>query len=187
MGGSQASAKSRRAEQPLGGTTVSAAPGTGRGSENAQIKYENFQILTPVVEPGQSMNATVTLSNTGRLAGVEVVQLFVKAADSKGQQRRCTPRQLSQVRVNPSKTVIVDLSIPYECFKTVGMEANRDMSQRQLFEVAVGGISQDVKMLMSSVLVVQKSTPVTRGRKKPVAKTIESPRSTGIQMEPLSP
>lgn len=152
------------------------ASGLGNGSDYAQIKYSDFKVKTPAIEPGQSMKGSVTLSNFGKLAGVEVVQLFVRPAEGGGRQKRCTPRQLSQVRVNPGVSVTVDLSIPFECFQTVGAEAKLDMSHRQTFQVAVGGLSQDSVMQMATVLVTQKPTPVTRRRKSP---------KTAVMMDPV--
>lgn len=160
----------------------------GRGIDYAQINYSDFKVTTPVVEPGQSMCATVKLSNVGKLAGVEVVHLFVRSAGSGAEQRRCKPRQLSQVKVNPGKSVIVDLSIPYECFQAVGLESNLTMGNREKFDVAVGGVAQDAAIQMATVLVVQKTTPAMKGRKKPETKLIKEPKtSSSAYLETISP
>jgi beta-glucosidase len=59
----------------------------GYGLSYTKFSYSNLSIPTSAVVAGQPLGADVTVSNTGKTAGDEVVQLYLKFPDVKGAPR----------------------------------------------------------------------------------------------------
>ncbi len=58
--------------------------GFGYGLSYTTFSYSNLAISTPTVAAGQPVEADVLVTNSGKLAGDEVVQLYLKFPDVKG-------------------------------------------------------------------------------------------------------
>jgi beta-glucosidase len=61
---------------------------------------------------GDALRATVTVENTGRIAGDEVVQLYVRALDSKVERARRELKAFARVHVEAGASVPVTLEVP---------------------------------------------------------------------------
>ena len=56
----------------------------GYGLSYTTFKYSDLSLPTQAVAAGQPVSADVTVTNTGKVAGDEVVQLYLKFPDVKG-------------------------------------------------------------------------------------------------------
>lgn len=61
---------------------------------------------------GDVLRATVTVENTGRVAGDEVVQLYVRALDSRVERARRELKAFTRVRVEPGASATATLEVP---------------------------------------------------------------------------
>ena len=66
------------------------------------LSYTTFAYGDPVVEKtGDSVGVTVKVTNTGKVAGEEVVQLYLRAPETAGDRRRHHLEGFSRVRLDP--------------------------------------------------------------------------------------
>ena len=72
----------------------------GYGLSYTKFSYSDLSVPTAAVAAGQPVGADVTVTNTGKLAGDEVVQLYLKFPDSQG----CAPRRSAWIRAHSSRT-----------------------------------------------------------------------------------
>lgn len=122
----------------------------GYGLSYAAFKLSDF-MLTPQTlsgRPGQSdpkVLATVNVTDTGRRAGAEVVEAYVKQPVTNGEP----PRQLcgfAKVFLNPGQTKSVELAINPRAFSIYSISAHRWISPPGAYEILVGTSSRDLPL-----------------------------------------
>lgn len=80
----------------------------GFGLSYTSFRYTGFEVK----RDGGVLRATVTVENAGSMAGDEVVQLYVRALDSKVERARRELKAFARVRVEPGAAAAATLEIP---------------------------------------------------------------------------
>ena len=76
-------------------------------------RYSNLQVLCSKVSPSGRLNVQVTVTNTGKVAGDEIVQLYIGYPNSKAPQRPVKElKAFTRVTLAPGASQNVQLSIP---------------------------------------------------------------------------
>ena len=83
----------------------------GYGLTYTQFKYDNLRLSSNTIGPAGLLKATADVSNTGDVAGVEVVQMYVR--DLVASQTRPVKqlRGFKRVTIEPGKTVTVEFEL----------------------------------------------------------------------------
>jgi beta-glucosidase len=84
----------------------------GYGLSYTQFKYSHLKTSAPALAGNGSITVTVDVKNTGRVAGDEVVQLYVRQADSVLEPRLEALRGFQRITLQPGETKTVDLILP---------------------------------------------------------------------------
>jgi beta-glucosidase len=109
----------------------------GYGLSYTTFGYGNLEMLAEV-KTGETVNVKVNVSNTGKMAGDEVVQLYLKDEEAS------TPRPLYQlegferIHLQPGESKVVEFEIQPRQFSMIGPEENR-IIEPGWFTVFVGG------------------------------------------------
>jgi len=85
----------------------------GYGLSYTTFDYQDLRVKGDRLQPGKTVTLTAEISNTGNVAGVEVVQLYVKAG---GKQQRPN-KQLAgfqRVILKPGEKQTVSFSLPHD-------------------------------------------------------------------------
>ena len=114
------------------------------------LSYTTFQTGKPVYQNGK---VTVSVKNTGKRAGTEVVQVYVRnPKDTEGPLRTLRAYQRVQLKAGESKVVTIPL--PRNSFELWDAESNTMRVVPGQYEVMVGTSSQD-KDLKKTVARIQ--------------------------------
>ena len=113
------------------------------------LSYTSFEIGAPTlsaatIKPGQGLTVRVPVTNTGKVAGDEVVQVYVRDDVSSVTRPTKELAGFQRVSLKPGETRQVDIPIRAEA---LGLW-NRDMkfvTEPGTFTIMAGGNSQDVK------------------------------------------
>lgn len=119
------------------------------------LSYTTFDVGTPAlsastIEAGEGLNVTVPVTNSGKMAGDEVVQLYLRDDISSVTRPVKELAAFQRVTLQPGETKQVTLTIRPESLALW----NRDMKrviEPGTFTIMVGGNSQDLK---SAILTV---------------------------------
>jgi beta-glucosidase len=113
----------------------------GFGLSYTTFEYANLKISKDTIGANEELKVVVDISNTGKLAGKETVQLYVKdliatvAPDAKKLVR------FSKIALKPGETKTVQFTINAKDLSNVGLN-NKWVLEDGGFEVQVGGSSQ---------------------------------------------
>jgi beta-glucosidase len=103
------------------------------------MSYTTFQTSKPVYRNGK---VSVSVKNTGKRAGTEVVQVYVRnPKDTEGPLKTLRAYQRVQLKAGESK--VVSISLPRNSFELWDAESNTMRVVPGQYEVMVGTSSQD--------------------------------------------
>ncbi|POY37598.1 glycosyl hydrolase [Solitalea longa] len=113
----------------------------GRGLSYTTFKYDNLNVSVN----GDKATAKLTLTNTGKMEGAEVVQLYIKQQKSTLKRPEKELKAFQKVFLKPgeSKELVFDLND--EAFHYFNDKENKWVVEAGNFDVLVGGSSRDIR------------------------------------------
>lgn len=109
----------------------------GYGLSYTTFEYSNFKLSADSIRPENEIIINVDITNTGKIAGKETIQLYLKdvvatvSPDSKRLVR------FDKISLQPNETKTVQFKLNAEDFKTFGMN-NKWIFEEGEFEIMVG-------------------------------------------------
>ncbi|UIP06071.1 glycoside hydrolase family 3 C-terminal domain-containing protein [Erythrobacter sp. SDW2] len=112
------------------------------------LSYTTFDIGTPTlsaatIKPGEGVTVRVTVSNTGKMAGDEVVQVYLRDEISSVTRPVKELVGFKRVTLKPGESRAVDIAVRPEAFMLWNREMQRVVEPGE-FTIMVGPNSQDV-------------------------------------------
>lgn len=126
----------------LGSTTLPLFP-FGWGLSYSTFKYQNLRTAPDSIGPEGDTKVSVDVTNTGKIAGEEVVQLYVRDEISSVTRPVKELRGFRRIALAAGETRTVELSLGFDELSFL----NRDMRkvvEPGSFKIMVGGNSQDL-------------------------------------------
>ncbi len=117
----------------------------GHGLSYTTFEYDKASLSSNLMEGDKSITVSVPVTNIGKVAGKEVVQLYI--ADEKSS----LPRPLKElkgfkkVELNPSQTEVVKFEITPDDLKFFDDKAHKWIAEPGKFKVYIGSSSTDIK------------------------------------------
>lgn len=99
-----------------------------------------------VVSTDKQINVSVVVKNTGRRAGDEVVQLYVKHLNSTVPRPLKELKAFTRIHLAPQEEKTVHLSLPASRLAYWNAETDRWVVEKNQIEIAVGGSSTDARL-----------------------------------------
>ncbi|MDO7886453.1 glycoside hydrolase family 3 C-terminal domain-containing protein [Hymenobacter cheonanensis] len=117
------------------------------------LSYTTFKYGALTVTPGrQSATVKLTVTNSGPVAGAEVVQLYVKPGQTAVKRPEKELKAFEKVFLKPGETKTITLALPAESFKYYD-EAKKDwVLAPGKFDLLVGSSSRDIRQTGSVTL-----------------------------------
>jgi beta-glucosidase len=125
----------------------------GFGLSYTRYRYDNMQVLTPNLGTDDTLRVQVEVTNSGDMAGEEVVQLYVGFANSAVDRPVKLLRDFDKVALQPGETTTVSLEVPVAELAWYNPDASEWQTEVMSYEVYVGGSSAE-KDLLTAVFAV---------------------------------
>ncbi len=110
------------------------------------LSYTSFEYGKLTVTPGpQSATVHLTVRNTGKVAGAEVVQLYVHDVKASVKRPDQELKGFEKVLLQPGETKTVTLQLPAEAFQYYDEAKKQWVLEPGQFEVRVGSASDDIR------------------------------------------
>lgn len=109
----------------------------GYGLSYTTFKYADLTLPKSPIAAGAPLDVSVKVSNTGKLAGDEVVQLYLKFPDVPGAPLRAL-RGFQRVHLAPGESRVVRFHLPRRDLSMVTQAGDRIIPDGR-FTVSVGG------------------------------------------------
>ncbi|WP_291100555.1 MULTISPECIES: beta-glucosidase BglX [unclassified Flavobacterium] len=116
----------------------------GYGLSYTEFTYSNLKLSSPIINPNQSVNVSVEVSNTGNVAGEEVIQLYVGDDVSSVSRPAKELKGFAKISLKQGEKQVVNFILTPKDFSFY----NKDMKwvlEPGTFSIMVGASSADIK------------------------------------------
>jgi len=117
----------------------------GHGLSYTSFKYSNLRLSKGSITPDQILTVKVDVTNTGRVAGKEVVQVYVHDVTSTVARPEKELKAFAKVELKPKQTKTVTFTLDREAFWYFDTLKNAWTAEPGEFEIWVGASSRDIR------------------------------------------
>jgi beta-glucosidase len=132
----------------------------GHGLSYTTFKHSNLKLSAKSITPDQTLKVKVDVTNTGRLAGKEIVQLYVRDVKSTFARPEKELKAFEKVELNPKQTKTITFTLDREAFWYFDTVKNAWSTEPGEFEILVGASSRDIRL--SGVVALTSETGASR-------------------------
>lgn len=116
----------------------------GYGLSYTSFAYGNVAVDAPVVQSGNTVVVSTTVRNTGKYAGIETVQLYLKDLEASWRTPNCQLAGVQAVYLAPGEEKAISFTIMPEQMMVVN-DAGEFILEPGAFEAYVGGTQPDTR------------------------------------------
>lgn len=113
----------------------------GYGLSYTNFEYDNLEVTK---KNDGSYEASLDVTNTGNVAGKEIVQLYISKKNSKIFRAKEELKAFTKVNLKPGETKRVTLSFDSDAFRYYNTEADKFAIEGGTYEVLIGKSSRDI-------------------------------------------
>jgi beta-glucosidase len=141
----------------------------GFGLGYTSFDYSKLKLASPFVNQNGQIRATVEVTNTGSMAGTDVVQLYTHEMQSRAKQPVAQLRKFARVTLNPHQTKTVALTINAADLKFWDVTQNKDVVESGTYQIEVGHNADDITLsapvqVQGEVIPPRNLSKVTQGQ-----------------------
>jgi len=124
----------------------------GHGLSYTTFEYSNLRLSKKSLDPTQTLTVKVDVTNTGKVTGKEVVQLYVRDVQSTVARPEKELKAFAKIELKPKQMKTVTFTLDREAFWYFDSGRNAWNTESGEYEVWVGGSSRDVRAKRSVIL-----------------------------------
>lgn len=135
----------------------------GYGLSYTTFAYENLQISKQDATDADTITVSVTVRNTGQMAGAEIVQLYIR--NPKGEEIRPEKelRDFAKVSLEPGESKTVTMELDSRAFSYYHTGIHDWYAEDGSYEILVGASSRDIRLRESIQITGTKKIPFVAG------------------------
>ena len=118
----------------------------GHGLSYTKFKYSNLRLSAKKVSPDDALKVKVDVSNTGKVAGKEIVQLYVRDVTSTFARPEKELKAFEKIELKPGQKKTVTFALDREAFWYFDTARNGWSTEAGEFEILVGASSRDIRL-----------------------------------------
>ncbi len=118
----------------------------GHGLSYTSFEYSNLQISAKQIPPDGKVTVAVDVANTGKLAGDEVVQLYVHDVECGVKRPTKELRGFRRISLKPGEKKTVTLEMPAQKLAFYDDKTHGFTVEPGAFEIMVGSSSEDIRL-----------------------------------------
>jgi beta-glucosidase len=124
----------------------------GHGLSYTTFKYDKLKLSAKTITPKDKLTVKVDVTNTGKVAGREIVQLYVRDIQSTFARPEKELKAFAKVEVKPGRKKTVTFTLDREAFWYFDAAKNAWSTEPGEFEILVGASSRDIRLTGSVML-----------------------------------
>lgn len=118
----------------------------GHGLSYTTFEYQNLEITPAKIQPGAAISVKFQLTNTGRQAGDEVVQLYLRDVDARVEREDRALKAFKRVHLAAGARRTVEMQLPFEAFRFYDTDLQLWVAESGQFEILLGRSSRDIRL-----------------------------------------
>ena len=118
----------------------------GHGLSYTTFQYSNLQLSATSITPNELLEVNVDITNTGKVAGKEIVQLYVHDVKATFARPEKELKAFTKVELAPGETRTITFTLDREAFWYFDTRKNSWSTEPGEFEILVGSSSRDIHL-----------------------------------------
>ena len=118
----------------------------GHGLSYTAFAYSNLRLSTERLQYNETLQVSVDITNTGTMAGKEIVQLYVASAHKGISRPEKELKEFAKVHLNPGETKTVVLSLNLRAFAYYEVSLPGWHAENGAYNILIGASSRDIRL-----------------------------------------
>jgi beta-glucosidase len=118
----------------------------GHGLSYTAFAYSNLRLSARRLEHGSYLHVSADVTNTGSVAGKEIVQLYVASAHKGISRPEKELKQFSKVSLNPGETKTVTMTLDRRAFAYYEVSLPGWQVENGAYRILLGASSRDIRL-----------------------------------------
>jgi beta-glucosidase len=118
----------------------------GHGLSYTQFDYKDITISPGTITRGENVNVSVTLKNTGKCYGSEVVQLYIRDIEAAVARPMKELKGISKISLEPGETKKASFTLQPDAFSYYDSLTDKWITEPGKFIIMAGSSSRDIRL-----------------------------------------
>lgn len=155
----------------------------GYGLSYTSFAYANARVPKEAITDVEGTVVSVDITNTGKRAGKEVVQVYVRDVESKLARPAKELKGFAKVDLLPGETKTVSIPLDFRAFAFYHPKHKQWLVESGDFEILVGASSQDIRQVVALSVETTAELPSLLDRESTIREWMEDPRGSDVFAE----
>lgn len=156
----------------------------GYGLSYTSFAYSNPRLSAEVFEDVEGVTVAVDVTNTGAVAGKEVVQVYVHDRQSKLVRPPKELKGFAKVELQPGETKVVVIPLDFRAFAYYHPGYGQWVTEDGEFDILIGASAADIRCTLTAMLRSTVKLPCLLNRESTVREWLEDPAGRAV-FEPM--
>ena len=152
----------------------------GHGLSYTQFAYSNLRLGAEVVKDSEGLELSVTVTNTGSVAGKEVVQLYVHDVEASLVRPYKELKGFAKVALEPGESKTATFELDFRAFAFYHPGHGRWVTEDGDFDILIGASATDIRLKESVTLTSTLELPSLLDHESTVREWLEDPRGKEV-------
>ena len=118
----------------------------GHGLSYTEFAYSDLKLSATEITDKDQLQVSLTVSNTGKVTGKEVIQLYVADPESSVQRPPKELKAFDKIELKPGESKEVSFTLNKRDFSYYSKVYNRWLAESGKFEILIGSSSRDIRL-----------------------------------------
>lgn len=152
----------------------------GHGLSYTTFAYDNLKISAEKITDQQSVDVSVTVTNTGSVAGKEVVQLYVGNPGTKIRRPIRELKGFEKVALNPGESKEVTITLDARAFAYYEVKIHDFYVESGAYVISVGSSSRDLRCEGTVEVEATKALPIKISKETTIGELMQIPAAQAM-------
>ncbi len=148
----------------------------GFGLSYTQFAYSNLKLASKTLKDTDGLELSVDISNTGKVAGKEIVQLYIHDKVSKLVRPYKELKGFAKVSLNPGESKTVHFKLDFRSFAFYHPSHKRWVTEDGEFDLLIGASASDIRLQDTLTLESTLELPSLLNKESTLKEWLEDPK-----------
>ncbi len=152
----------------------------GHGLSYTQFAYSNAKVSAETFKAADGLTVTVDVTNTGDLAGKEIVQVYVHDHESGLVRPEKELKGFAKVELQPGETKSVSIQLDFRSFAYYHPEYKEWITEDGDFDILIGASAADIRHTLKVTLESSRCLPCILDKESTIREWMADPRGKAV-------
>ena len=152
----------------------------GYGLSYTTFAYSNAKVSAKTFKDVDGLTVTVDVTNTGKVAGKEIVQVYVHDQKSGLVRPHKELKGFAKVELQPGETKTVSIPLDFRAFAYYHPEYKQWITEDGEFDILIAASAADIRQTLTVTLESTLSLPCTLDKESTIREWMADPRGKAV-------